>query len=126
MRSVAAFLSGSTKVPGSAYLAPAPRAALAPHGGGVRQQYRPLTPVEREWARQQADPGAGDAGDLNGGDDKTEKTATRIPNGIGGVGGRSGVMSYHGGKIVANSLQVYLIMCAPTSPGSSPPLHTCT
>lgn len=52
--------------------------------------------------------------DLDGGNDKGPKNVSNkaiIPNGMGSsVGG--GFMSYHGGKIVAHPLSVYLIMYA--------------
>ena len=75
-------------------------------------QFKAMSPVDREYARQAAYPGA-DSSDLNGGDDKGSKEA-RTPN-VVGSGGGSATMSYHGGKIVTSSLQVYLIMCAPSA-----------
>ncbi len=76
-------------------------------------QFTAMSPVEREYERQAKYPTA-DSSDLNGGDDKGSKGA-RTPN-VLGSGGSAAVMSYHGGKIVTSSLQVYLIMCA--SPAS--------
>ena len=73
-------------------------------------QFKALSPIDREYARQAQFPGA-DQSDLNGGDDAGSKGA-RTPN-VLGSGGQAAVMSYHGGKIVTTSLQVYLIMCGP-------------
>lgn len=75
-------------------------------------QFQAMSPVDREYARQAQYP-AGDMSDLNGGDDEGSKGA-RTPN-VLGSGGSTGVMSYHGGKIVSTPLQVYLIMCAAQS-----------
>jgi hypothetical protein len=84
--------------------------------GHAQQQPRnvsaaPITPVQRELARQVAY----DAdSDLNGGDDRSSNLA-RTPN-IVGSGVRGGVMSYHGGKIISSALSVYLVMCARNAP----------
>lgn len=82
-------------------------------------QFKAMSPVDREYARQAQFPGA-DQSDLNGGDDAGSKNA-RTPN-VLGSGGTAAVMSYHGGKIVTTSLQVYLIMCGPLEM-SCTPLH---
>lgn len=74
-------------------------------------QFKAMSPVEREYARQAQYPGA-DSSDVNGGDDAGSKGA-RTPN-VLGTGGGAATMSYHGGKIVTNPLQVYLIMCVPS------------
>jgi hypothetical protein len=92
---ISAFLSGDSH----AAAAPAPAASL--------------TPVDREFARQAVFQDADRLmDDLNGGDalNQTEKLA-RTPN-IIGSGGGTGLMSYHGGRIVSTPLQVYFIMCA--------------
>lgn len=70
-------------------------------------QFKAMSPVDREYARQAEFPNA-DHSDLNGGDDAGSKNA-RTPNMLGS-GSTAAVMSYHGGKIVTTSLQVYLIM----------------
>lgn len=73
-----------------------------------------MNPVDREHQRQALFAKDADVmTDLNGGDDKVPKNVSKeamIPNGIGSTLGASGVMSYHGGKIVSTPLSVYLIM----------------
>ena len=72
-------------------------------------QFVLINPVQREHLRQAQFAGALDVmSDINGGDDKTSNKAM-IPNGIGTTSS-SGIMSYHGGKIVSQPLSVYLIM----------------
>ena len=72
-------------------------------------QFVPISPVQREHLRQAQFASALDVmDDINGGDDKTSNKAM-IPNGKGTTSS-SGIMSYHGGKIVSQPLSVYLIM----------------
>ena len=71
---------------------------------GTRQE--PLTPMQREIARQMAFDGSSDVSGL---DESAVSKEIMTPNARDSVG-RGGVMSYHGGKVITQSLQVYLIM----------------
>ena len=110
------------------HLAPSPAQALqqrqkqtvslrSPVGAFLSGQAQPkngsrqgsLNPVQREIARQMAYDGSSDVSGLD--DSAVAKDAMYAERARGSVG-RGGVMSYHGGKVITGSLQVYLIMCA--------------
>lgn len=90
------------------------RSAINSFLGGavtVSAPFQAMSPVEREYQRQLAFPSGEVMGDLNGGDDNEEgkNKNARIPN-VLGSGRGTGVMSYHGGKIVSTPLKVFFIM----------------